>query len=170
MHGDLQISKVSVGIIQCCSTKINEGAFCWLRIWPEHATLALAATENLCHARGWALLINLTFKRLFNKIQKPPMPGLVLSSKVLVTYVPIALSLLFFFPLPPNNIYMRVQCMLYAHMKRNFYFCFLWCLMLFSVLYCSSSNQKGYHLSFGWITQRWKCQLPLCAWLCCHPS
>lgn len=39
-------------------------------------------------------------------------------------------------------------------------------LTLFSVLHCSSRKQKGYHLSFGWIIQRGKHQLPLCARLC----
>lgn len=39
-------------------------------------------------------------------------------------------------------------------------------LTLFSVLHCSSRKQKGYHLSFGWIVQRWKDQFPLCAGLC----
>ena len=40
------------------------------------------------------------------------------------------------------------------------------CLTLFSVLHCSSRKQKGYHLSFGWIVQRWKDQFPLRAGLC----
>lgn len=39
-------------------------------------------------------------------------------------------------------------------------------LTLSPVLHCSSRKQEGYHLSFGWICQRWKDPFPLRAGLC----